>query len=101
MTYYYCNDCKTFQPADMIKEIEESHGETFRICGNCGGDDMENVNQCTCGQLKKEADDYCKFCKKALLESASEAVREFATIMEKPLWEAKEELLRTLEEEYE
>ena len=56
---YWCDNCKAFHEDEMIKFIEESHGEQFAICGHCGSEEIEPANQCVCVEWKTVFEDYC------------------------------------------
>lgn len=96
---YWCDNCKTFHENEMIKYIEESHGEVFRVCGHCCSEEIEPADTCSCGESKKETEDYCEYCRPQLTAIAETAIIMFAEVTDKPLWEAKEELMRWLEYE--
>lgn len=94
---YWCDNCKTFHEDEMIKYIEETHGERFAVCGHCSSEEIEPADLCGCGQPKKEKDDYCGYCEDTLNAITYSAVSEIAALIDKPLWEAGEELVRRVE----
>ncbi|MFR1698766.1 MAG: hypothetical protein ACLSU9_10880 [Anaerovoracaceae bacterium] len=96
---YWCDNCKAFHESEMIKYIEEAHGEVFKVCGHCGSEEIEPADICTCGEPKRETEDYCEYCTPQLKNIAETAIKMFKEITNKTSLEAKEELIRWLEYE--
>ena len=70
-----CTDCGYVFDYEDRTVVKESHGfndgfyETFSCCPNCGGDWVDAVDCCKCGETFTEDDLYDGWCEKCLRET--------------------------------
>lgn len=96
---YWCNDCKAFHEDEMLKTVEESHGERWKVCGHCGSEDIEPANYCNCGEPKKESDDYCEWCEPAIKAKIPVIIKQHMEFTGKSRTAAIYDLISRLEDE--
>ena len=70
-----CTSCNYVFDFDDRTVVKESHGfddgfcETFSCCPNCGGDWVDAVDCCQCGETFEEGELYSGWCEKCLRET--------------------------------
>ena len=70
-----CTDCGYVFDYEDRTVVKESHGfndgfyETFSCCPNCGGDWVDAVDCCKCGETFEEGELYDGWCEKCLRET--------------------------------
>ena len=63
---FRCEECKEI--FEEYKEMQEDTGEICAVCPYCNSEDIEEVNECECGEYKKTDEILCEKCQIDILK---------------------------------